>query len=298
MLLSIAERAGAVRACSPAAPSGLLARPTGQGSPRLAARRDPGRQEPRLGVLPLDRALHVRRRPPAAAGRSSTTSATPPPGAPSGRCCDVCDPDPELEQALTRPRRLLATAILPRARGLAPVWRSRSPRAAVVAAAWRRGRRTDPVSTARRPCPGRAGRRGRVRASAPLALRARRRQARVHGRRQHGAGGGAAPAPAPAPRRCCRSAASARRSAPSTATRCWRSWASCGGLRIGDVRGDSIGAHADVAQLVEHHSRKRPRQRRSMSRLSAIFCSFAGVSLLSHRGQPRTNAAKNYNKLR
>ena len=59
MLLSIAERAGAVE-LAPGGASGLLARPTGAGSPRKAVCGDPGRQESRLGVVSLDRAIHVR----------------------------------------------------------------------------------------------------------------------------------------------------------------------------------------------------------------------------------------------
>ena len=54
---------------------------------------------------------------------------------------------------------------------------------------------------------------------------------------------------------------------------------------------------ADVAQLVEHLHGKGPVPRRSMSRLSAIFCSLIGDSLLLLYGQQRTNTAKNYTEL-
>ena len=54
----------------------------------------------------------------AGAGRSSTTSATPRRAAPSGRCCDVCDPDEELELLLrmrpgARPRVAASRARAP-----------------------------------------------------------------------------------------------------------------------------------------------------------------------------------------
>jgi hypothetical protein len=68
---------------------------------------------------------------------------------------------------------------------------------------------------------------------------------------------------------------------------------------IGDRAAEQgrIQGRADVAQLVEHRHGKRPVQRRSISRLSAIFCSLAGISLRSSCGQQRTNTAKNYTEL-
>ena len=64
---------GGARAGRPGRPARDAHRPR---QPAGGARGDQGRQGPRLGVLPLDRALHHGQRRPAAAGRSSTTSAT------------------------------------------------------------------------------------------------------------------------------------------------------------------------------------------------------------------------------
>jgi ATP-dependent DNA helicase RecQ len=98
MLLSIAERAGAVQ-LSPGGPSGLLARPTGAGSPRLAhaaiqAAKNRGWESYRSIERYMSGASLCRRRQILDHFGDST------PGAPSGRCCDVCDPDPALAQAL------------------------------------------------------------------------------------------------------------------------------------------------------------------------------------------------------
>jgi superfamily II DNA helicase RecQ len=98
MLLSIAERAGAVQ-LSPGGPSGLLVRPTGAGSPRLAgaaiqAAKNRGWESYRSIERYMSGASQCRRRQILDHfGDSSPT-------APTGRCCDVCDPDPALERAL------------------------------------------------------------------------------------------------------------------------------------------------------------------------------------------------------
>ena len=86
------------------------------GQPARGVGGDQGGEGPRLGVLPLDRALQLRRRalPPPAdprplrrpRGRRSAT----------GRCCDVCDPDP-LEQALRARHHALARATIRDGRG-------------------------------------------------------------------------------------------------------------------------------------------------------------------------------------
>ncbi|HYM45275.1 MAG TPA: ATP-dependent DNA helicase RecQ [Solirubrobacteraceae bacterium] len=98
MLLSIAERAGAVR-LSPGGASGLLARPTGEGSPRRAwaaikAAKDRGWESYRSIERFMSASERCRRR------QILDHFGDPSPGAPTGRCCDVCDPDPELERAL------------------------------------------------------------------------------------------------------------------------------------------------------------------------------------------------------
>ena len=59
----------------------------------------PWRPRPRAGSRPTAAGAHTARSRrsasprAAAAGRCSTTSATPRPARPTGRCCDVCDPD-------------------------------------------------------------------------------------------------------------------------------------------------------------------------------------------------------------
>jgi ATP-dependent DNA helicase RecQ len=98
VLLSIAERAGAVR-LSPGGARGLLVRPTGQGSPRKAwaaikAAKDRGWESYRSIERYMSGASQCRRRQILDHFGDSS------PVAPSGRCCDVCDPDPALEQAL------------------------------------------------------------------------------------------------------------------------------------------------------------------------------------------------------
>jgi ATP-dependent DNA helicase RecQ len=101
VLLSVAERAGAVE-LAPGGAEGLLARPTGQGSPRLAwgaikAARDRGWESYRSIERYMSGGELCRRR------QILAHFGDPSPGAPSGRCCDVCDPDPELERALSAP---------------------------------------------------------------------------------------------------------------------------------------------------------------------------------------------------
>ena len=99
MLLSIAERAGAVQ-LSPGGSRGLLVRPTGAGSPRLAnaaiqAAKNRGWEAYRSIERYMSGASQCRRR------QILDHFGDPSPTAPSGRCCDVCDPDPALERALS-----------------------------------------------------------------------------------------------------------------------------------------------------------------------------------------------------
>ncbi len=176
MLLSIAERAGAV-ALSPGGASGLLARPTGEGSPRKAwaaiqAAKNRGWESYRSIERYMSGSALCRRRQILDHFGDRT------PGAPCGRCCDVCDPDPELRRALSA----------------APVSSRRHSSRPEPRVADRGGSIADPASE----LPGGAGGRARVRAVAPVALDARRGQAGVHRRRQLGARGD----PAPAPARC------------------------------------------------------------------------------------------------
>jgi len=99
ILLSIAERAGAVE-LQPGAEGGLRVRPTGQGSPRLAhaaiqAAKNRGWESYRSIERYMSGSALCRRR------QILNHFGDPSPGAPSGRCCDVCDPDPELERAMS-----------------------------------------------------------------------------------------------------------------------------------------------------------------------------------------------------
>ncbi len=134
MLLSIAERAGAVQ-LSPGGASGLLARPTGAGSPRLAhaaiqAAKNRGWEAYRSIERYMSGASLCRRRQILDHFGDSS------PVAPTGRCCDVCDPDPALAQAL-------------RATPVASSRRRRSPRSGTSVAgpiAARRGGAADHVS--------------------------------------------------------------------------------------------------------------------------------------------------------
>ncbi|MGO9320633.1 MAG: RecQ family ATP-dependent DNA helicase [Solirubrobacteraceae bacterium] len=110
VLLSVAERAGAVE-LEPGGHDGLLVRLTGRGSPRMAqtaiqAARNRGWESYRsIERFSSDGQTCRRRQILDHFGDSAQ-------GAPTGRCCDVCDPDVELEQAL-----LAAPASARRARG-------------------------------------------------------------------------------------------------------------------------------------------------------------------------------------
>ena len=97
VLLSIAERAGAVE-LEPGGSDGLLVRLTGRGSPRMAynaikAARDRGWESYRsIERFSADGQTCRRRQILDHFGDRAQ-------GAPTGRCCDVCDPDGALEQA-------------------------------------------------------------------------------------------------------------------------------------------------------------------------------------------------------
>jgi ATP-dependent DNA helicase RecQ len=97
VLLSIAERAGAVE-LAPGGHEGLIVRLTGQGSPRLAqaairAARDRGWESYRSIERFSTGAQACRRR------QILDHFGDREQGGPTGRCCDVCDPDGSLEQA-------------------------------------------------------------------------------------------------------------------------------------------------------------------------------------------------------
>jgi ATP-dependent DNA helicase RecQ len=98
VLLSVAERAGAVR-LSPAGRDGLLVALTGQGSPRMAqtaiaAARNRGWEAYRsIERFSSDGQTCRRRQILDHFGDRAA-------GAPTGRCCDVCDRDAELERVL------------------------------------------------------------------------------------------------------------------------------------------------------------------------------------------------------
>ncbi len=98
VLLSVAERAGAVR-LSPGGHDGLLVELTGRGSPRLAqtaiqSARNRGWEAYRSIERFSSQAQTCRRR------QILDHFGDDAQGAPTGRCCDVCDPDLALEQAL------------------------------------------------------------------------------------------------------------------------------------------------------------------------------------------------------
>ncbi len=98
VLLSIAERAGAVE-LEPAGRDGLLVTLTGRGSPRAAyaaikAARDRGWESYRSIERFISGGETCRRR------QILDHFGDPAQGAPSGRCCDVCDPDDGLVQAV------------------------------------------------------------------------------------------------------------------------------------------------------------------------------------------------------
>ena len=101
VLLSIAERAGAVQ-LQPAGHDGLLVRLTGQGSPRKAfaaikASRDRGWDAYRSIERYMTSGETCRRR------QILDHFGDDEPGRPTGRCCDVCDPDAALVAAVTAP---------------------------------------------------------------------------------------------------------------------------------------------------------------------------------------------------
>jgi ATP-dependent DNA helicase RecQ len=98
VLLSIAERAGAVE-LEPGGPDGLLVTVTGRGSPRLAhqairAAKDRSWESYRSIEQYIAGNAVCRRR------QILDHFGDPQEGRPSGRCCDVCDPDEALEQAV------------------------------------------------------------------------------------------------------------------------------------------------------------------------------------------------------
>jgi len=98
ILLSIAERAGAVE-LAPGVGGGLRVRLTGQGSPRAAyqairAAKDRSWEAYRSIERYMAGSARCRRR------QILDHFGDAQPGAPEGRCCDVCDPDPELERAM------------------------------------------------------------------------------------------------------------------------------------------------------------------------------------------------------
>jgi ATP-dependent DNA helicase RecQ len=101
VLLSIAERAGAVE-LSPGAGGGLRVRLTGRGSPRAAAAairaaKDRGWESYRSIERYMAAGARCRRR------QILDHFGDREEGAPSGRCCDVCDPDPLLARVLAAP---------------------------------------------------------------------------------------------------------------------------------------------------------------------------------------------------
>jgi ATP-dependent DNA helicase RecQ len=101
VLLSIAERAGAVE-LSPGPGGDLRVRLTGEGSSRAAyaaisAAKDRSWEAYRSIERYMSSAGECRRR------QILDHFGDPEEGAPTGRCCDVCDPDPELERALAAP---------------------------------------------------------------------------------------------------------------------------------------------------------------------------------------------------
>ncbi len=101
VLLSIAERAGAVE-LQPGGHEGLLVRLTGQGSPRRAqmairAAKDRGWEAYRSIERFSSGAETCRRR------QILDHFGDPEEGRPTGRCCDVCEPDAALERAVQAP---------------------------------------------------------------------------------------------------------------------------------------------------------------------------------------------------
>jgi ATP-dependent DNA helicase RecQ len=135
VLLSVAERAGAVE-LRPAGRDGLLVRLTGQGSPRMAqtaiqAARNRGWEAYRsIERFSSDGETCRRRQILDHFGDGAA-------GAPTGRCCDVCDPDLELARVLreapTSARRTRGTGGAGSTQGAGAL--ARRERAAAAAAA-------------------------------------------------------------------------------------------------------------------------------------------------------------------
>jgi ATP-dependent DNA helicase RecQ len=101
VLLSIAERAGAVE-LQPGGREGLLVRLTGRGSPRKAymaikAAKDRGWESYR-SIERFSAGAEICRRRQILDHFGDEEECRP-----SGRCCDVCEPDPALEQVATSP---------------------------------------------------------------------------------------------------------------------------------------------------------------------------------------------------
>jgi ATP-dependent DNA helicase RecQ len=112
VLLSIAERAGAVE-LEPGGRDGLLVTVTGRGSPRAAylaikAAKDRGWESYRSIERFITGNTKCRRR------QILDHFGDEEEGMPSGRCCDVCDPDAALEQAVRAPIALRRGARHPR----------------------------------------------------------------------------------------------------------------------------------------------------------------------------------------
>ena len=106
--LAIAERAGAL-SVEPAPGRASADRARGTAAARPARRASAGSRATAAGA-PSARSRRSPSPRRAAAGRCSTTSATRSPPAPSGRCCDVCDPDGGLPDPETIPVRVVAQA--------------------------------------------------------------------------------------------------------------------------------------------------------------------------------------------
>jgi ATP-dependent DNA helicase RecQ len=115
VLLSIAERAGAVE-LEPGGRDGLLVTVTGRGSPRAAyeaikAAKDRGWESYRSIERFITGKDTCRRR------QILDHFGDSQPGAPSGRCCDVCDPDEALEQIMRMRPTARAAGAASRRRG-------------------------------------------------------------------------------------------------------------------------------------------------------------------------------------
>ena len=115
ILLSIAERSGAVQ-LQPDVEGGLRVRLTGQGSPRAAnaaIREAKDRSWESYRSIEQYMASEEMCRRRQILDHFGDAQA----GAPNGRCCDVCDPDPELERIMRAPLLEARPARARRARG-------------------------------------------------------------------------------------------------------------------------------------------------------------------------------------